>query len=37
VGLLNLLTQLEATVETAESVSLLNRTLEEIGAEPVRA
>ena len=37
VGLLNLLTQLEARVDTTESVSLLNEALEEIGAEPVRA
>jgi len=36
VGLLNLLTQLEARVDTTESVSLLNDSLEAIGAEPVR-
>ena len=35
-GILNLLTQLEATVETAESVALLNDALEAIGTEPVR-
>ncbi|MFB6098230.1 MAG: AarF/UbiB family protein, partial [Salinibacter sp.] len=37
VGLLNLLTQLEARVDTTESVSLLNEALADIGAEPIRA
>ena len=35
VGLLNLLTQLEAHVDTTGSLSLLNEALAEIGSEPV--
>ena len=35
VGLLNLLTQLEAHVDTTGSLSLLNEALTEIGSEPV--
>lgn len=35
VGLLNLLTQLEARVDTTGSLSLLNEALEAIGSEPV--
>ena len=35
VGILNLLTQLGATVETAESVSLLNEALADLGCDPV--
>lgn len=36
VGLLNLLTQLGARIETSWSLSLLNEALERIGLEPVR-
>jgi predicted unusual protein kinase regulating ubiquinone biosynthesis (AarF/ABC1/UbiB family) len=35
VGLLNLLTQLEARVDTTESVSLLNEALADLGCDPV--